>query len=123
MIRHLVEQLVQMGLLPDAQHGFGAQRSTLTQLLVYWNSVLVDIEANPVYVTIYLDFSKGYDKCETGVLQHKLWAAKVLGKVGSECGCRQSTANKQWRWMEKDQETESSLPSPLRCQEYLRGLY
>ena len=111
-----------MGLLPDAQHGFGAQRSTLTQLLVYWHSVLVDIEANPGYDTIYLDFSKGYDKCETGVLQHKLWAAKVLGKVGSECGCRQSTANKQWQWMEKDQETEFSLPSPLWWQEYLRGL-
>ena len=31
---------------------------------------------------MYLDFSKAFDKVETGVLLHKLKDAKVLGKVG-----------------------------------------
>ena len=31
---------------------------------------------------MYLDFSKAFDKVETGVLLHKLRDAKVLGKVG-----------------------------------------
>jgi hypothetical protein len=80
--RHLVDHLDQIGLLPDGQHGSRAQRSTLTQLLAHWDSVLDDLEASPGCDTIYLDFAKGYDKCKTGVLQHKLKSAKVLGKVG-----------------------------------------
>ena len=32
--------------------------------------------------SVYLDFSKAFDKVETGVLLHKLRASKVLGKVG-----------------------------------------
>ena len=31
---------------------------------------------------VYLDFSKAFDKVETGVLLHKLRYGKVLGKVG-----------------------------------------
>ena len=50
--RHLVDQLDQMGLLPDGQHGSRAQRSTLTQLLAYWHSVLDDLEASPGCDTI-----------------------------------------------------------------------
>ena len=45
---------------------------TLTQLLAHWDTVLDDLENNKGSDTVYLDFSKGYDKCETGVLLHKL---------------------------------------------------
>ena len=38
--RHLVDQLDQMGLLLDGKHGSLTQRSTLTQLVAYWDSVL-----------------------------------------------------------------------------------
>ena len=44
---------------------------------------------------VYLDFSKAFDKVETGVLLHKLRDGKVLGKVGCWLGaflnsdCRQ----------------------------------
>ena len=31
---------------------------------------------------VYLDFSKAFDKVETGVLLHKLRDSQVLGKVG-----------------------------------------
>ena len=32
--------------------------------------------------SVYLDFSKAFDKVETGVLLHKLVAFKITGKVG-----------------------------------------
>ena len=57
LVRHLEES----GVFPDGQHGSCAQRSTQTQLLAHWDSVLDDIEASNGSDTIYLDFSKGYD--------------------------------------------------------------
>jgi ribonuclease P/MRP protein subunit RPP40 len=78
----LVNHLETTGVFPDGQHGSRSQRSTLTQLLAYWDSVLDDLEDNMGSDAVYLDFSKGYDKCETGVLLHKLKDAKVTGKVG-----------------------------------------
>ena len=36
--------------------------------------------------SVYLDFSKAFDKVETGVLLHKLRDSKVLGKVGAWLG-------------------------------------
>lgn len=71
------------GVFPDGQHGSRLQRSTLTQLLAHQDSVLDDLESNSGSDTIYLDFSKGYDKCETGVLLHKLKEAGIMGKVGT----------------------------------------
>ena len=78
-MRHLERK----GVFPDGQHGSRVQRSTLTQLLAYWDSVLDDLEKNNGSDSIYLDFSKAYDKCETGVLLHKLKDAGITGKVGS----------------------------------------
>ena len=70
-------------ILPDGQHGPRARRSTLTQLLSYWDSIIDDLEEGSVGVdAVYLDFSKAFDKVETGVLLHKLKAGLILGKVG-----------------------------------------
>ena len=44
--------------------------------------MLDDFEESQGTDTVYLDFRKGYDKFETGVLLHKLNDAKVTGKVG-----------------------------------------
>ena len=41
-----------------------------------------DLEINTGSDVVYLDFSKAYDKCETGVLLHKLKESGILGKVG-----------------------------------------
>ena len=82
MRRKLVKHLEGNGTFPDGQHGSRAQRSTLSQLLAHWDSVLDDLETNNGSDTIYLDFSKGYDNSETGVLLHKLKEAGVLGNVG-----------------------------------------
>ena len=40
----LVTHLEKNGLLPEGQHGFRALRSTLTQLLTYWDTLLEDMK-------------------------------------------------------------------------------
>ena len=78
----LVKHLEKNGHLPDSQHGFRAFRSTLTQLLSYWDTLLDDMEMGKGVDVIYTDFSKAFDKVETGVLLHELKACGVKGKVG-----------------------------------------
>ena len=69
-------------LLPDSQHGFWARRSCLTQLLAYWDNILDNLEEGKGADTVYTDFAKAFDKCETGVLLHRVKDCGVRGKVG-----------------------------------------
>ena len=78
----VVNHLEDTGVFPDSQLGSRSQRSTVTQLLAHWDSVLDDLEQHACSDVVYLDFSKAYDKCETGVLLHKLKQAGITGKVG-----------------------------------------
>ena len=80
--RLLVGFLEQHSLLPDSQHGFRAHRSTLTQLLSYWDTLLDDLEEGKGVDVIYTDFSKAFDKVETGVLLHEFRNCRIIGKVG-----------------------------------------
>ena len=82
MRRALVTYLEARDLLPAEQHGFREQRSTLTQLLSYWDKVLDHLENGESVDVIYTDFSKAFDKCETNVLLHTLKKCVVLGKAG-----------------------------------------
>ena len=82
MRKVLVSHLERHGHLPDSQHGFRAFRSTLTQLLSYWDSILNDMELGNGVDVIYTDFSKAFDTVETGVLLHELKTCGVTGKVG-----------------------------------------
>ena len=77
-----MKHIEKLGLLPDGQHGSRALRSTLTQLLTYWDSVLDGLEESDGVDSIYLDFSKAFDKVETGVLLHKFRDAKIRGNLG-----------------------------------------
>ena len=79
--RALVMHLEEQGLLPDGQHGFRACRSTLTQLLSFWDSILDQLAEGKEVHAVYLDFAKAFDKVETGVLLHGLRECRVLGKV------------------------------------------
>ena len=56
--RALVRYLEENGYMAPGQHGFRALRSTLTQLLSHFDSVLLDLENGACSDTIYLDFSK-----------------------------------------------------------------
>ena len=69
-------------LLPDGQHGFRARRSCLTQLLSFWDKILEQMEDGKGVDVVYTDFAKAFDKCETGVLLHRLRQCGVGGKVG-----------------------------------------
>ena len=77
----MVQHIERHGLLPDGQHGSRAMRYTLTQLLTQYDSIIDGLEYGEGSDTVYLDFSKAFDKVEPGVLLHKLKDAKVLGKV------------------------------------------
>jgi ribonuclease P/MRP protein subunit RPP40 len=81
-----VSHIEQHNLLPDGQHGSRAMRSTLTQLLTNWDGILDGLVQGEGVDSVYLDFSKAFDKVETGVLLHKLRDSKVLGKVGAWLG-------------------------------------
>ena len=82
MRRSLVNQLEGNNYLPAEQHGFRAKRSTLTQFLSFWDSILDKLEEGVGVDIIYTDFSKTFDKVETGVLLHKVKECKITGKVG-----------------------------------------
>ena len=80
--KSLVGYLETQGLLPSSQHGFWQFRSTLTQLLSHWDSVLDCLEQGEAVDVIYTDFSKAFDKCETNVLLHTLKECGITGRVG-----------------------------------------
>ena len=93
--RELVRHIERLELLPDGQHGSRAMRSTLTQLLSHFDSILDGLEKGEGVDAVYLDFSKAFDKVETGVLLHKLRDSKVLGKVGCWLGAFLNSAHRQ----------------------------
>ena len=70
MRKALVTHLEAQDLLPTDQHGFRQYRSTLTQLLSHWDSILDSLEQGESVDVIYTDFAKAFDKCETNVLLH-----------------------------------------------------
>ena len=93
--RVLVKHIETEGLLPDGQHGSRSLRSTLTQLLSHWDSILEGLENGDGVDAVYLDFSKAFDKVETGVLLHKLRDGKVLGRVGCWLGAFLDSSKRQ----------------------------
>ena len=93
--RALVSHIDTLGLLPAGQHGSRSMRSTLTQLLTHWDSILEGLESGDGVDYVYLDFSKAFDKVETGVLLHKLRDGKVLGKVGCWLAAFLNSKNRQ----------------------------
>jgi hypothetical protein len=78
LVSHLEERVH----LPDGQHGFREGRSCLTQLLSFWDTLLEEMEQGRGVVVVYTDYEKAFDKCENGVLLHRLWDSGVMGKVG-----------------------------------------
>ena len=80
--KFLVRYLEENNYMAEGQHGFRALRSTLTQLLTHLDAVLGDLESGASCDTIYLDFSKAFDKVDHGILHHKLRDLGIQGKTG-----------------------------------------
>ena len=83
MRKSLVQHLEEKELLNEGQHGFRSNRSTLTQLLEYYETIMEMSEAHTIVDAIYLDYAKAFDKVPHAILMRKLKEkAKIGGKIG-----------------------------------------
>ena len=78
----IVQHLVKNQLFNNSQHGFVCNRSCETQLIVYYSRILDELETKGVADAVYLDFAKAFDKCDHGVILHKLKEFGIGGLVG-----------------------------------------
>ena len=67
--------------LNDAQHSFWNQRSTISQILHFHNSILMPLEEGQTVDTIYLDFSKTFDKVNHTILLKKVESMNITRKI------------------------------------------
>ena len=82
-IREVLENHLEVNnKLNPNQHGLRAKRSCLSQLLEHQDRVLSILEEGHNVDAIYLDFSKAFDKIDTGILCHKIWKIGIHGKLG-----------------------------------------
>jgi len=65
----------------ETQHGFRTKRSTFTNLIEYFESILLQLQIHQSVDAIYLDFSKAFDKCDHKIILHKLYKLGIRGKV------------------------------------------
>ena len=72
MRRHMVEYFEKNGLFSKRQHGFRAGRSTLTQLLGYFDWVMKALCDGHDTHTIFLDYSRAFDKVDIRLLLLKV---------------------------------------------------
>ena len=80
--RELVSYLETNQLMDVNQHGSRAGKSTLSQLLQNQDEILTAMENGENLDAVYLDFSKAFDKCDHGVLLHKIKRLRIKGKLG-----------------------------------------
>ena len=78
----LVSHLEANQKLNTNQHGFRSRRSCLSQLLQHQDQILSILEEGDNVDSIYLDFSKAFDKVDIGILCHKLRSMGISGKLG-----------------------------------------
>ena len=66
----------------DNQHGFRSGRSCLSELLAHYDDIINMLESGVPVDTIYLDFSKAFDKVDHQRLLQKLSQTGIGGKLG-----------------------------------------
>ena len=70
-------------LLSNFQHGFRANRSCLSQLLIFNNNLLKILEDGDNCDVIYLNISKAFDCVDIGVPGHRLKQMGIKGLIGT----------------------------------------
>ena len=78
----LVNYLERNQLMDVNQHGSRSGKSTLSQLLEHQDEILTALENGENLDAVYLDFSKAFDKCDHGILLHKMKRLNIKGKLG-----------------------------------------
>ena len=81
--QEIVFHLSAHGFLNSTQHGFTSGKSTLTNLIEYYESILLLLEHYQYVDAIYLDYSKAFDKCDHDIMLHKLDNLGIRGKLNS----------------------------------------
>ena len=77
----VVEHLTQNRLIHSSQHGFIKNKSCLTNLLEFLETVTEEFDEGRPMDLIYLDFSKAFDIVPTCRLLSKLQAHRIEGNV------------------------------------------
>ena len=77
----IVNYLVTNNLTNDTQHGFTASRSTMSQILCYLDDIFKMLEEGEEVDSVYLDFSKAFDKVDHGILLSKLYRLNIQGRL------------------------------------------
>lgn len=81
VLRKAMVQHLEINDLMNNTHGFRSGRKTITQLLHYYDSILTKLEEGSMVDSIYLDFSKAFNKVDHGILLHKLGKLGIKGKI------------------------------------------
>ena len=79
----IITHLAENNLLPVNQHGFLQGRSTLSQLINQVETIIRVLESGNDIDSIYLDFSKAFDKVDHTILCNKLKEKRIGGLVGA----------------------------------------
>ena len=79
--KEIIQHLEFNNLMNPTQHGFRIGRSTISQLLTYYNDILNRLEEGNKVDSIYLDFSKAFDRVDHGVLIKKIESLNITGKI------------------------------------------
>jgi hypothetical protein len=83
IIRNVLQNFLETNdILNDMQHGFRTGRSCISQLIQHYDQIVdMLMDKNDVDV-IYTDFAKAFDKCDHGIIAHKLKQVGITGKLG-----------------------------------------
>ena len=79
--KKIVNHLQANQILCKNQHGFQKGRSCLTQLLAHIDIILKNFLEGNDTDSIYLDFSKAFDKVDHKILLKKLYSCGIQGKL------------------------------------------
>ena len=80
--KYLVAHLEVNEKMSENQHGFRQGRSCLSQLLQHYDNILKILEDGYNADCVYLDFSKCFDKIDTGILCQKLKESGIHSQAG-----------------------------------------
>ena len=80
--RNLQNHLEIYNKISDSQHGFRSKRSCISQLLHHHDVILKGLEEGANVDSVYLDFSKAFDKVDKGILAQKMKKMGICGLLG-----------------------------------------